>query len=69
MKYKTKIEVSEMDKPIMNIKEVAQYLGIGTASIYRYAQQKKIPASRVGKFWRFRKERIDAWLEKQENVQ
>lgn len=53
----------------MNVQEVAKYLGIGVMSIYRYANQKKIPASRVGKFWRFRKDRIDAWLEKQENAQ
>lgn len=55
-------------KPIMNIREVAKYLGVSTMSIYRYVKQRKIPASRVGKFWRFRKEKIDAWLEKQENV-
>lgn len=55
-------------KPIMNIKEVAEYLGIGTASIYRYVKQGKMPASRVGKFWRFRKEKIDAWLEKKEII-
>lgn len=56
------------DKPIMNLKEVAQYLGLSRMSIYRYIKQGKIPVSRVGGVWRFRKEKIDAWLEKQENV-
>jgi excisionase family DNA binding protein len=59
----------ESTKPIMNIEEVARYLGVSTATIYRYVKQGKIPASRVGKFWRFRKEKIDAWLERQENVE
>lgn len=54
------------DKPIMNLKEIAQYLGLSQMSIYRYIRQSKIPVSRVGGVWRFRKERIDAWLEKQE---
>lgn len=58
----------EKMKPIMNIEEVAKYLDVGAATIYRYVKQGKIPASRVGKFWRFRKYKIDAWLEKQENV-
>jgi len=56
------------NKPIMNLKEVAQYLGLSQMSIYRYIKQRKIPASRVGGVWRFRKEKIDAWLEKQEKV-
>lgn len=56
------------DKPIMNLKEVARYLGVSQMSIYRYVKQGKIPASRVGKFWRFRKERIDEWLKGQENI-
>ncbi len=55
-------------KPIMNVKEVAKYLDVHPISIYRYVKQRKIPASRVGKFWRFRKESIDAWLKKQENL-
>ena len=56
------------NKPIMNLKEVAQYLGLSQMSIYRYIKQRKIPVSRVGGVWRFRKEKIDAWLEKQEKV-
>ncbi len=28
----------------------------------------KIPASKVGNQWRFRKEDVDAWLEKNKNV-
>jgi hypothetical protein len=31
------------------------------------AQQGKIPASKVGRVWRFRKEKIDKWLDKKES--
>jgi excisionase family DNA binding protein len=55
-------------KPIMNIKEVAKYLRLSVPSIYRYVKQGKIPVSRVGGVWRFRREKIDAWLEKQEGL-
>jgi len=37
-------------------------------SIYRYIKQRKIPVSRVGGVWRFRKEKLDEWLERQENI-
>jgi excisionase family DNA binding protein len=52
----------------MNLKEVAEYLDVSTASIYRYLKKRKIPGFRIGKMWRFRKEKIDAWMEKQENA-
>jgi excisionase family DNA binding protein len=59
----------ETKKPIMNVKEVAKYLDVSTATIYRYIRKHKIPAFRVGKMWRFRKEKISNWMENQENAQ
>ena len=50
----------------MTVKDLAEYLQLSTDQIYRLAQQGKIPASRVGTRWRFKKERIDDWMEKRE---
>ena len=49
----------------MTVKEVAEYLQFSTDQIYRLAQLGKIPASKVGKRWRFKKENIDEWMEQQ----
>jgi excisionase family DNA binding protein len=49
----------------MTVKEVAEYLQFSTDQIYRLAQLGKIPASKVGKRWRFKKEKIDEWMEQQ----
>lgn len=46
----------------MDIKELSEYLGIGKSKIYSLIRQKKIPASRIGRQYRFSKEVIDAWL-------
>ncbi len=54
-------------KPILTLKEIANYLDVSPTSIYRYIKQGKIPVTRVGKQWRFRKTRIDEWLKKMEN--
>jgi excisionase family DNA binding protein len=48
---------------IMTIGEAAQYLRISLSSLYKLAQNGKIPCQKVGKHWRFRKEAIDRWLE------
>ena len=48
--------------PIMNVNEVADYLRVAPATIYRLAQRGEIPGGKVGRAWRFQKEAIDRWL-------
>ena len=50
---------------IMTIEEVAGYLKIPKSTVYILAQEGKIPAQKVGRHWRFRKETIDMWLDSQ----
>jgi excisionase family DNA binding protein len=47
---------------VMNIEEVARYLKLKPQTIYVWAQQGKIPAAKIGKEWRFRKDVIDEWF-------
>lgn len=49
--------------PIMTVDEVAEYLRIPRASVYKLAQQGKIPCQKVGRHWRFRREAVDQWLD------
>jgi len=51
-----------MSRAVMNVEEIAEYLGLGVAKIYQLVEKKEIPASKIGKQYRFRKENIDAWL-------
>jgi excisionase family DNA binding protein len=47
---------------VMDIKTLAQYLGLGRSKIYGLIRLKKIPASRIGRQYRFSKPLVDAWL-------
>ncbi len=47
---------------VMDIKALAQYLGMGRSKIYGLIRQKKVPASRIGRQYRFSKVLVDAWL-------
>jgi excisionase family DNA binding protein len=49
-------------KEIMDVKELSEYLGIGKSKIYQLIREKKIPASRIGRQYRFSKSVIDSWL-------
>lgn len=55
------MEKSDFDA-IMTVAEVAEYLRLGDATVYRLAQDSEIPAIKVGRSWRFKKELIDEWF-------
>ncbi len=60
--------MSETFPEVMNVEEVCQYLRIPRSSLYKLAQEGKIPCQKVGRHWRFRKETIDRWLDKGEAI-
>jgi excisionase family DNA binding protein len=54
-----------LDNEILTIEEVAAYLRLTPQTIYKWAQEKRIPAAKLGKEWRFRRSIIDQWLDEQ----
>ncbi len=44
---------------ILNIKEVSNYLKVPVSTIYKLAQDGKVPAIKVGKHWRFLKKDLE----------
>jgi excisionase family DNA binding protein len=48
---------------LMTIEEVAAYLKVTRRTIYEWLKHNKIPAIKLVGQWRFRREKIDAWLE------
>jgi excisionase family DNA binding protein len=48
---------------VMTIQETSQYLRIPLSSLYKLAQEGRIPCQKVGRHWRFRRMAIERWLE------
>ena len=49
---------------VLTIDDLADYLKVSKSTLYKLAQVGKVPGQKVGKHWRFRKETIDQWLDK-----
>ena len=49
---------------LMTLEEISDYLQISIHTLYKMAQQDRIPAFKVTNKWRFRRSEIDAWIEK-----
>ena len=50
------------DSVIMTVKDVAEYLRMSEAKVYRLVKEGLLPVVRIGKAWRFRKDLLDDWL-------
>ncbi len=47
---------------VMTAQEVAEYLGLAVEMIYRKARAGEIPATRIGRRWRFFRGSLQRWL-------
>jgi excisionase family DNA binding protein len=54
------MDISQSD--ILTVDEAAALLKIPRSSVYKLAQQGKIPAKKVGKHWRFHRQMIMNWV-------
>lgn len=52
-----------MADTLMTVDEVARYLKVEESTIYTWAKKGKLPGIKVGRFWRFKKDDINKWLE------
>ena len=48
---------------ILTLEEVAHYLKLKPQTVYKWAQEERIPGTKLGKEWRFRKAMIDEWID------
>ena len=54
----------DKQKEVMTLREASQYLGISPDTLYKYLNEDKIPAFKLGNRWRFKKDLLDRWIEK-----
>jgi excisionase family DNA binding protein len=45
-----------------SVDEVASRMGVAKDSVYRWIEQKVLPAYRVGRLWKFKPSEIDEWV-------
>jgi excisionase family DNA binding protein len=55
--------MADSSPEIMTIQETSIYLRIPLSSLYKLAQEGKIPGHKVGRHWRFRRETLNRWLD------
>ncbi len=51
-----------MDGEILTVLEVARFLRVPKSTVYKLARLGELPASKIGKHWRFLRRDIQAWM-------
>jgi excisionase family DNA binding protein len=57
--------VMVINSGLMTIEDLADYLKVTRRTIYDWLKHNKIPAVKLVGQWRFKKDKIDAWIDEQ----
>ena len=45
-----------------SLDEIAEHLGVSKDAVYRWIANKKMPAHKIGRLWKFKISEIDEWI-------
>ena len=46
----------------LSVEEIAAYLGIKRDTVYKWVERRNMPAHKMGRLWKFRREDVDHWV-------
>lgn len=52
-----------MDRRLLNVEELSEYLGLPKNTIYSWVSQRRIPFVKCGRLTRFDLQKIEKWIE------
>jgi len=58
-----------MNDRYLSVAEICTYLGIKRDTVYKWISEKKLPAHRVGKLWKFKISEVDAWVKNEDRME
>lgn len=54
--------MSEIE-PWVSVQAVAEYLSVSRDTVYRWIEQRGLPAQKVGRHWKAKLSLVDQWIE------
>jgi len=56
------LEDAVLPEPWVSVEDIARHLGVSKDTIYRWIEAQRLPAHKVGRFWKFKLQEIDEWV-------
>lgn len=54
--------MAEMEDRWLSVAEIGKHLGVSSDTVYRWIDRHNMPAHRMGRLWKFKKDEVDAWV-------
>ena len=51
-----------MEDRWLSVDEISEYLGVKRDTVYKWIAEKSMPAHKVGRLWKFKRELVDEWV-------
>lgn len=51
-----------MEDRWLSVDEIGAYLGVTRDTIYKWISDKKMPAHKIGRLWKFKTVEVDEWV-------
>ena len=51
-----------MTEPWVSVEDIASHLGVAKDSVYRWIENKGLPAHKIGRLWKFKVSEVDEWV-------
>ncbi|MBM9536669.1 helix-turn-helix domain-containing protein [Desulfobulbus alkaliphilus] len=55
--------MAEIEDRWLSVDEIGKYLGVSSDTVYRWIDKHNMPAHRMGRLWKFKRDQVDAWVE------
>lgn len=52
----------DMEDRWLSVEEMSKYLGVSSDTVYRWIDRHSMPAHRMGRLWKFKKDEVDEWV-------
>ena len=51
------------NEPWLSLDEIAEHLGVSRDTVYRWIDNREMPAHKVGRLWKFKVSQVDEWVQ------
>lgn len=55
-------DTSVIENRWFSVEEIASHLGVKRDTVYKWIEEKKMPAHKLGRLWKFQKTEVDEWV-------
>jgi excisionase family DNA binding protein len=55
--------MTELSDRWLSVDEICKHLGVGKDTVYKWVNKHGMPAHRMGRLWKFKKDQVDKWIE------